>query len=221
MQPTTTTSSLASPVITALEPDPRRPGAVRIHASDVTWTVAAADVEACGARVGRMVDEALREALERAADAEAALRTALRAIAQRGHARADLGRKLVRKGHSKPAVEIAIERCTAMGLLDDAAFARHFVETRAARGRGPVRLRRDLYAMGVAGSHVDAALAALPRGEQQSSDQALALASKRAGQLAGVPRDARRRRLLAFLARRGYTGEAARSAVQRVLRADG
>ena len=221
MLPTTTTSSLSSPVITALEPDPRRPGAVRIHASEVTWTVAAADVEACGARLGRVVDDALRDTLERAADAEAALRTALRAIAQRSHARADLGRKLVRKGHARPAVELALERCAAMGLLDDAAFARHFVETRAARGRGPVRLRRDLYAMGVAGSHVDAALAALSGGEEQTSEQVLTLASKRAGQLAGVPREARRRRLIAFLARRGYTGEAARSAVQRVLRADG
>jgi regulatory protein len=117
-------------------------------------------------------------------------------------------------------VERALERCAAMGLLDDAAFARQFVETRSARGRGPARLRRDLYAMGVAGSHVDAALAELPGGQEQTADRALELAAKRAGQLAGVPREARKRRLLAFLARRGYTGEAARSAVQRVLRAD-
>ena len=41
MLPTTTTSSLSSPVITALEPDPRRPGAVRVSAQDVSWTIAA------------------------------------------------------------------------------------------------------------------------------------------------------------------------------------
>jgi SOS response regulatory protein OraA/RecX len=74
---------------------------------------------------------------------------------------------------------------------------------------------------GVAGSHVDAALADLQSDGDQTGEQALALASKRAGQLSGVPREARKRRLLAFLARRGYTGEAARSAVDRVLRADG
>lgn len=208
-------------VITALEPDPRRPGAVRISARDVTWTVAAADVAACGAGVGVVVDDQRREALERAADAEAAFRTAIRSIEQRNHARTDLGRKLVKKGHARPAVEVALERCAALGLLDDAAFARHFVETRAARGRGPARLRRDLYAMGVAGAHVDAALADLQGDDDQTGEQALALATKRAGQLTGVPREARKRRLLAFLARRGYTGEAARSAVQRVLRADG
>jgi regulatory protein len=208
-------------VIAALEPDPRRPGAVRVSARDVTWTIAAADVAACGAQVGAAVDEALRDALERAADAEAAFRTAIRSIEQRSHARTDLGRKLIRKGHARPSVELALERCVALGLLDDAAFARHFVETRSARGRGPARLRRDLYAMGVSGAHVDAALAAVQADGDQTGDQALALAAKRAVQLAGVPREARRRRLLAFLARRGYTGDAARSAVQRVLRADG
>ena len=218
--PTTTTNS-PTQAITALEPDPRRPGAVRVSAQDVSWTIAAADVAASGARVGVTVDDALREALERAADAEAAFRTAIRSIEQRSHARTDLGRKLVRKGHARPAVEVALERCAGLGLLDDAAFARHFVETRAARGRGPARLRRDLYAMGVAGSHVDAALADLQADGDQTGEQALALASKRAGQLSGVPREARKRRLLAFLARRGYTGEAARSAVDRVLRADG
>ena len=218
--PTTTTNS-PTQAITALEPDPRRPGAVRVSAQDVAWTIAAADVAASGARVGVTVDDALREALERAADAEAAFRTAIRSIEQRSHARTDLGRKLVRKGHARPAVEVALERCAGLGLLDDAAFARHFVETRAARGRGPARLRRDLYAMGVAGSHVDAALADLQADGDQTGEQALALASKRAGQLSGVPREARKRRLLAFLARRGYTGEAARSAVDRVLRADG
>jgi regulatory protein len=221
MLPATTTTSSPSPVITALQPDPRRPGAVRISARDVTWTVAAADVATCGARVGLAVDDVLREALERAADAEAAFRTALRAIEQRSHARTDLGRKLVKKGHARPAVEVALERCAALGLLDDAAFARHFVETRSARGRGPARLRRDLYAMGVAGAHVDAALAHAQAEGDQTGDQALALAARRAGQLGGVPREARRRRLIAFLARRGYTGEAARSAVQKVLRADG
>jgi regulatory protein len=219
MLPTTTTNS-PSPVITALAPDPRRPGAVRLSARDVTWTIAAAAVARCGARVGLAVVVALRAALERAADAEAAFRTALRAIEQRSHARTDLGRKLVKKGHARPAVEVALERCADLGLLDDAAFARHFVETRSARGRGPARLRRDLYAMGLAGAHVDAALAHVQADGDQTGDQVLGLAAKRAGQLRGVPREARRRRLLAFLARRGYTGEAARAAVQQVLRAD-
>ncbi|HEX5635104.1 MAG TPA: RecX family transcriptional regulator, partial [Gemmatimonadales bacterium] len=198
-------------------PDPRRPGAVRVRAGEVTWTVAAADATALGVARGAAVDDALRTALERAADAEAALRTALRAIARRGFARADLGRRLVRKGHPSTAVEVALERCAGLGLLDDAAFARQFVETRAARGRGPARLRRDLSAMGVARELVDAALAATAGDGETAAGQALALAERRIGQLQGLPKLAQRRRLAAYLARRGFTGEAARKAIGQVV----
>jgi SOS response regulatory protein OraA/RecX len=54
-----------------------------------------------------------------------------------------------------------------------------------------------------------------------NSQRALDLARTRAGRLAKLPRVAQRRRLLAFLARRGYTGEAAQSAVQLALRVVG
>ena len=40
-----------------------------------------------------------------------------------------------------------------------------------------------------------------------------ALAERRAGQLAGLPPEARRRRLLAFLARRGFSGSKVRDLV--------
>jgi regulatory protein len=215
MLPTTTTNS-PSPVITALAPDPRRPGAVRISARDLTWTIAAADVVTSGAGVGVVVDAALRDALERLADVEAAYRTALRGLGQRAFARHDLSRRLVRKGQPAPAVEAALERLVAQGLLDDAAFALQYVETRSTRGRGPARLRRDLAAMGVARIHVDAALAAV-WAEGDADARALELALRRAAQLKNLPRLARRRRLVAFLARRGFTGEVATSAIRQAV----
>jgi SOS response regulatory protein OraA/RecX len=45
-----------------------------------------------------------------------------------------------------------------------------------------------------------------------------ALAAKRAAQLGNLPRPAKRRRLLAFLARRGFTGNEALEAVAGALR---
>ena len=98
------------------------------------------------------------------ADEEGAFRTLLRALERRAFASADLGRRLARKGHRPDAVASALARAGALGLLDDAAFARDFVETRAARGRGPARLTRDLLAMGVDRRHIDAALAAAVAG---------------------------------------------------------
>jgi regulatory protein len=152
------------------------------------------------------VDAELQERLTAAADAEGAFRTLLRALERRSFARADLGRRLVRKGHPGPAVDAAIERAAGLDLLDDAAFARNYVQTRAARGRGPSRLTRDLLAMGVDRVHIDRALAAeWPEGSDHTG-LPLALAAKRAAQLGELPRPVKRRRVLAYLARRGFAG---------------
>ena len=111
----------------------------------------------------------------------------------------------------------ALERIHALGLLDDAAYARTYVQTRAARGRGPSRLTRDLLSMGVDRSLINRALAAE---WQEGSDQTalpLALARKRAGQLSGLPRQTKRRRVVAYLARRGFTGRDISEMVEKVV----
>jgi regulatory protein len=206
------------PVLTALEPDPRRPGTLRVEVDGTRFGAVPAELaRAAGLAVGRMVDAELQERLTAAADAEAAFRTLLRALERRSFARADLGRRLIRKGHPRIAVEAAIERAFGLGLLDDAAFALTYVQTRAARGRGPSRLTRDLLAMGVERSVIDRALAAeWPEGSDRSRVP-LALAAKRAAQLGDLPRPVKRRRVLAYLARRGFSGRDITDMVARVV----
>jgi regulatory protein len=159
-----------------------------------------------GLQVGRELDEALGARLQVEADVEAAYRTALRSIERRSFARTDLGRRLRRKGHAPEAVEAALARVADQGLLDDAAFAVNYVETRSTRGRGPLRLTRDLLAMGVERGTVDRAIAAHLRDSEGNGEVPLALASKRAAQLHDLPRHVKRRRVLAYLARRGFSG---------------
>jgi regulatory protein len=206
------------PAITALAPDPRRPGTLRVEVDGMRFGAVPQELaRAAGLEVGRALDPELQEQLTSAADAEAAFRTLLRALERRSFARADLGRRLIRKGHPRPAVESALERALALGLLDDAAFARNYVETRAARGRGPARLTRDLLAMGVERGHIDGALAATwPEGSDRTG-MPLALAAKRAAQLGELPRQVKRRRVLAYLARRGFAGRDITDLVARVV----
>jgi regulatory protein len=206
------------PVLTALEPDPRRPGTLRVEVDGVRFgAVPETLAHAAGLAVGRPVDAELQERLAAAADAEAAFRTLLRALERRSFARVDLGRRLIRKGHPRPAVDAALERAATLGLLEDAQFARNYVQTRAARGRGPARLTRDLMAMGVERGHIDGALAAeWPEGSDRSNIPS-ALAAKRAAQLGHLPRQVRRRRVLAYLARRGFAGRDISELVARVV----
>jgi regulatory protein len=154
----------------------------------------------------------------RAADEEAAWRALLKALERRSYATVELRRRLVQKGHPPPAADYAIARALAARLLDDAGFARRFVESRTARGRGAARLRRDLLALGVERAHIEAALAA--QWPEPDGDLTLAsdLARKRARQLNGLPREVRRRRLLAYLGRRGFSGRRVSELVTRVLR---
>jgi regulatory protein len=192
--------------ITALAPDPRRPGAVRVELDHAPFGTMARDTLAAEQlQLGSPVDAALRERLEAAADAEAAYRTALRALERRAYASADLGRRLARKGHPAGAVRTALERAASAGLLNDAEFVLNYVQTRSARGRGPSRLTRDLLAMGIERKLIDRALSIE---WEAGRDHAvpLALATRRASQLGDLPRPVKRRRLLAYLARRGFSG---------------
>jgi regulatory protein len=204
--------------ITAVDPDPRRPDAVRVEIEGARFGAIPRDLASAeGLVVGRVVDPALQERLASAADAEAAYRTVLRALEIRSYARGDLARRMLRKGHPRPAVEAALERAARFGLLDDAAFAQSYVQTRSARGRGPSRLVRDLLSMGVDRALIDRVIAAEWSQGSDKTTMPLVLAKKRAAQLGGLPRQTKRRRVVAYLARRGFSGREITEMVDKVV----
>ena len=214
----TLTEAPPVPVVGAIVPDPRRGGSVRVMVQGrplLTIPREVAERERLDA--GSELGEALFARLCRAADEEAAFRTSLRFLERRPFAARDLARRLVLKGHPPEAAEAARVRAERLGLLDDARFTLHYVQTRAARGRGPLRLRRDLAALGVERKLVDGAIAEAFGADGSEGPQADALARRRLVQLRGLPRAVQRRRLLAFLARRGFAGHAVTRMVNQLL----
>jgi regulatory protein len=204
--------------ITAVDLDPRRPDAVRLEIDGARFGAIPRELATAeGLAVGRVVDPELQERLASAADAEAAYRTVLRALEIRSYARGDLARRMLRKGHQRQAVEAALERAARFGLLDDAAFAQRYVQTRSARGRGPARLTRDLLSMGVDRTLIDRAIAEEWSEDSDKTSMPLALARKRASQLRDLPRQTKRRRVVAYLARRGFSGREVTELVDKVL----
>ncbi len=119
--------------------------------------------------------------------------------------------RLRRRGAPAPVAAEVLADLTARGYLDDAAFARHWVATRSARGYGPARLRAELRARGVAGSLVDAALAA--QGDDEL-ERARAVARRRLPALQRADRPRAAARLRDHLVRRGYSA----AVVSRVVR---
>jgi len=109
---------------------------------------------------------------------------------------------LRRRGAPAPVAAEVLADLTARGYLDDAAFAHHWIATRSARGYGPARLRAELRARGVAGSLVDAALAA--QGDDEL-ERARAVARRRLPALQRADRTRAAARLRDHLVRRGYS----------------
>jgi regulatory protein len=203
--------------VSAVVPDPRHPGSVRVQVDGRTLlTVREEVLRPLGIDVGVPLEADTVVALGREADAEGAYRALLQMLGRRPFAARDMARRLVLRGIPPEAADRAVARALAAGLLDDEAFARHYVQSRSARGRGPARLRRDLAALGVAARLIDRVLAEeVPDGA--SPERVYELARQRAGQLPPLPARDRVRRVLSWLARRGHTGPEVRRIARRAL----
>ncbi|PYO33520.1 MAG: hypothetical protein DMD32_00520 [Gemmatimonadetes bacterium] len=207
------------PILTGLAPDPRQLGYRLVEVDRGRFASLPGDALASlQLDVGREIPPAVLARLRELADIEAACRAALRTLTRRAHARLELGRKLTKKQHPPEAVEAALQRLEARGLIDDRRFAEQYATVRAARGQGPARLVKDLRAQGVDPRVAEESVRRALEDEGFTPEiEARAVAAKRARQLGDLPPLVRKRRLLAFLARRGYSGAAALEVVRELL----
>ena len=203
-------------ILTGLAPDPRRPEYRLVEVDRGRFASLPADALAgLDLVIGREINPLALERLQELADIEAAHRAGLRALARRAHARHDLRRRLLQKQHPPHAVDEALTRLEAAGLLDDTRFAFDYAAAKARRGRGPARLIGDLLAQGVERRVAENAVRTSLAAEGVDPAEAVrALAEKRAAQLVGLPQPVRKRRLVAFLMRRGFSGAEVREVVE-------
>jgi regulatory protein len=203
-------------LLTGLAPDPRRPDYRLVELERGRFaSLRAADLADLDLRIGAEISAQVFDRLQALADLEGAYRAGLRALARRAHARFDLRRRLLQKQHPPASVDGALERLAQQDLLDDARFARDYASAKASRGRGPSRLVRDLLSQGVARRIAEDAVQTALADDGVDPDAVVrAVAEKRAKQLASLPAPVRKRRLVAFLARRGFQGPEVRTIVE-------
>jgi regulatory protein len=125
--------------------------------------------------------------------------------------------RLLHLGYPTALVDTVIERLMEMDYLDDAAFARAWVESRdRARPRGDAALKRELALKGVSRTVVDDVLIERMHSAGRNDPNraaALALLERRRGALEREPDPGRRRqRAYALLARNGFDPETCREA---------
>lgn len=133
---------------------------------------------------------------------------ALRLLRHRPRSEHELRERLLAKGHPAEAVDEALDRVRVWGLVDDADFADEWVRgRRRRRGRSRGALERELRDKGVAEAHIARAVGQID--ESDDRRQAAELVRGRLGRrpataVSGQAAQGERRRLIAFLARRGY-----------------
>lgn len=78
-----------------------------------------------------------------------ALNKALGMLARREHSKAELARKLKRKGFDTHCVAEALEYLISENMQSDERFAESYVRSRIGRGYGPMHIRNELNQRGV------------------------------------------------------------------------
>ena len=194
--------------ITKIRTDKRAPGNIVVEVDGARFaSVPAEAVSELRLHSGQELKDDLRQRLSHLGNVEAAYHVALRMLASRSRAVNELLQRLRRRGHDPAAASQAVGRLESRGMLDDVRFSCHFARVRLSRGHGPPRVLSDLLACGVdreiASRAIDEVLDA--EGIDPVRD-ARTIAEKRSGQLGDLPRQTKRRRLLAYLRRRGYSG---------------
>ncbi|MEJ2149379.1 MAG: RecX family transcriptional regulator [Chloroflexota bacterium] len=137
---------------------------------------------------------------------------ALNFLSYRPRSSEEVRRNLHQKEFAEQAIETVIERLTGAGLLDDAAFARYWVDNRERfEPRSRRALRYELRQKGVPDPAIQAALDAL-----DEEDAAYRAASARLRRYARADEETFRKRLGDFLARRGFGYEIVRDVLDRL-----
>lgn len=252
---TDTHTDLAGWHISALDADPRNNDRVLVSITPTAPTAEArslslhiAVVAKAGLRVGLALDTLQLAELQAADTFQASYNRALDFLAVRPRSAWEVRTRLRRKQVPEDDIPGVLARLERAGYLDDAEFARYWIEERARSSpRGPRLLQQELRRKGVSGQVIAEALAAFDEKrieesaarqaaleltgdplnqenppmneEEEEADpqyvEALGVARRKHRTYAKLDESTYRRRMTAFLQRRGYNY----SLISRVLKA--
>jgi regulatory protein len=145
---------------------------------------------------------------------------ALNLLGARPYATSALRRKLIQKQYSAADADDVIRRLVDNGLLDDAKYAEQYARSKIlSTGSSKRRLQQDLYRKGIKGELATNAIANVIEAEEIDTAAVVErVAKKKLAQMGDLEPLVLRRRLFAFLARRGYDLDEIKSVVGRLVR---
>lgn len=143
----------------------------------------------------------------------------MHALARRGLSSREMRDYLIGREFERAAVDDEVERLESVALLDDVALGETLVRTlRDRKGLGRSGLTAELRRRQLDPTAIEISLEGL---DDDELERATEIAHKRASQLRSYDAETAKRRLSAFLMRKGYSGSVVSTAVQRALAPSG
>jgi regulatory protein len=198
--------------ITALKVQKKNPNRVSIYL-DEEFAFGVSRIVSAWLSVGQILSDEKIATLQQQETQEAALQKATLLLSYRPRSEAEIRQKLTEDGFETTVIATTIDRLRSNGLLQDEAFAQTWVENRGAfRPRSRKMLAYELRRKGVAEETIQQALETT--GDE--SDLASQAAARYSHKLAAADWDEFQRRLLSFLARRGFSYATAAPVVRQI-----
>jgi len=189
--------------VTAIQSQVRDPERVSVFIDGAFALGVARDVaESFGLAKGTELDDDALANLLAQENQHKATNLALNFLAYRPRSEGEIRQRLRKADFPDTVIETTLDKLRDWRYVDDADFARRWIENRSAhRPRGARLLAQELKAKGIAS---DTMVEAIDEAELDEQADALTIARQRARQLADLEPAVRERRLSGFLARRGY-----------------
>lgn len=150
-----------------------------------------------------MAEEPADSAVPDADPESVARQILLRRLTDRPRSRAELAEALAKRQVPAAVATRLLDRFTDVGLIDDAAYARAWVQSRmTGRGLAPRALAMELRRKGIGDDDVSGALSLVEPGDEEAAARAVVLRKLRSTR--SLEPAVRTRRLVAALARKGH-----------------
>jgi regulatory protein len=198
-------------VITALEMQKRNKERVNVYL-DGDYAFSLTLIEAAQLHKGQQLTTEQIEELRNQDAINKAVDHAARFLSYRPRSIEEVRQNLAGKDYPQSTIMAAISKLERLGYLDDNAFARYWLENRDRfKPRGKMALRQELRQKGVDNQAIETVL------ETYDEDNAAyRAAEQKARRFAGLTRSAFRKKLGAYLQRRGFNYGMSRDAIAQV-----
>lgn len=198
--------------ITALELQKRHRDRVNLYL-DGTFAFSVTALEAARLKVGQRLSDAEVAHLKARAEADHAYERALRFLTYRPRSEAEVLKYLASKGVDERVQAEILDKLRRLGLVDDEAFARFWVESREqSHPLGRMALSAELRLKGVHDEVIQNVVQAV-----HDEDSAYRAARKHARRYGDLTDRQAQEKLGAFLVRRGFPYSVARATVKRLV----